>query len=82
MQEQQLFSPDGATVAALVADLEALADQVDSLSERAKAELGQKPSVSGASIRSRSPTSSPPRLANGPTGSAPSTSGNFAAVGR
>ncbi len=40
MQEQQLFSPDSAAVAAWVADLEALADQIDNLSERAKAELG------------------------------------------
>ncbi|HSH59922.1 MAG TPA: hypothetical protein VK988_09840 [Acidimicrobiales bacterium] len=40
MPEQQLFSPDSATVAAWVADLEALANQVDSLSARAKTELG------------------------------------------
>lgn len=48
MQEQQLFSPDSATVAAWVADPDALADQVDSLSDPAKTELGPEAEPSRA----------------------------------
>lgn len=40
MREQQLFSPESTTVAAWVAELEALADQVETLSQRATRDLG------------------------------------------